>query len=514
MTLNAETVLEHGTQGADEELLAAIDLGSNSFHLAIARLDHGEVRKVVALSEKVQLGAGLDADNQLSEAAQRRGLECLSRFAARLGSIPPERLRVVATNALRQAENASVFIEQASRILPKPIEIIAGREEARLIYLGVSHTMPSGGKRLVIDIGGGSTEFIIGDGFEPILTESLQMGCVAFTQSFFSDGQLSSKAFNKALAAARREMQGILGSYTRQGWDGVVGSSGTIKATRQVLIELGLSNEKEEITRSGLEKLVEQVLRWRHVDDIELPGLKEDRKAVLPAGLAILLAIFQSMDLTALTYSDGALREGVLYDQLGRFRHEDVRDRSVSALMARYSVDVRQAERVTETAKQLREQVAARLLLDDEDADLLRRAASLHEIGLAISHGAYQRHGAYLLEHSDVPGFSQSDQMRLALVVGCHRRKLKMDGLANILKIGGQRLMALCLILRLAVALHQARSDQALPEVTLRAANAQEWRLTIDASAEDWFMLAGVLEIEQAYQSGWGVGLSVKWALD
>ena len=381
----------------DEELLAAIDMGSNSFHLAIARVDHGEVKKVASMSEKVQLAAGLDENKNLTEAAQQRGLACLSRFVGRLGSVQPNRLRIVATNALRQAKNGHEFIQKAAEILPKHIEIIAGREEARLIYLGVSHTMVNSGRRLVIDIGGGSTELIIGEEFEPIHTESLQMGCVAFTKAFFVDGEINQKSFDKAVVAARKELSGIANTYKEAGWDTVVGSSGTIKACRQITVNMGWSNEKEELTRDGLDKLKEKLLKYKHVAEMEFDGLKEDRRAVLPAGIAILYAIFDVLELDKLVYSDGALREGVMYDLLGRFQHEDIRDRSVQALMGRYNADPKQAERVVNMAQHLFDGVADSLKLTTEDSDLLRRAAYLHEIGLAISHAGYHRHGAYLL---------------------------------------------------------------------------------------------------------------------
>ena len=378
----------------DEELLAAIDMGSNSFHLAIARVDHGEVKKVASMSEKVQLAAGLDENKNLTEAAQQRGLACLSRFVGRLGSVQPNRLRIVATNALRQAKNGHEFIQKAAEILPKHIEIIAGREEARLIYLGVSHTMVNSGRRLVIDIGGGSTELIIGEEFEPIHTESLQMGCVAFTKAFFVDGEINQKSFDKAVVAARKELSGIANTYKEAGWDTVVGSSGTIKACRQITVNMGWSNEKEELTRDGLDKLKEKLLKYKHVAEMEFDGLKEDRRAVLPAGIAILYAIFDVLELDKLVYSDGALREGVMYDLLGRFQHEDIRDRSVQALMGRYNADPKQAERVVNMAQHLFDGVADSLKLTTEDSDLLRRAAYLHEIGLAISHAGYHRHGA------------------------------------------------------------------------------------------------------------------------
>lgn len=494
----------------EEQLLAAIDMGSNSFHLAIARLDHGEVRKVASMSEKVQLAAGLDEHNMLSQESIQRGLACLSRFVARLDAVPLPRLRIVATNALRQAENAEVFMEQAMEILPKPIEIIAGREEARLIYLGVSQTLAAEGQRLVVDIGGGSTEFIIGQGFEPLETESLQMGCVAYTKQFFAQGQISAKAFDKAYAAACKELLAIGSRYRELGWESVVGSSGTIKAARALLVTQGWSDAEERITAQGLKQLKELLLRHEHTSDLALEGLREDRRQVLPAGLAILLAVFDTFGLEHMAYSDGALREGVMYDLLGRFRHEDVRDRSVQAMMARYHVDQRQAERVVRTAQELLAQVAPALQLDEESSDLLRRAAYLHEVGLAISHGGYHRHGAYLLQHSDVPGFSQVDQLRLSLLVGLHRRKLRPETLIQVQKTGGAPLVALVLLLRLAVLLHHGRSDQRLPRLQLQA-ECEHWHLAIDEPQVQPLLWADLQE-EQLQWSHWDYQLDLRVA--
>jgi exopolyphosphatase/guanosine-5'-triphosphate,3'-diphosphate pyrophosphatase len=494
----------------DEELLAAIDMGSNSFHLAIARVDHGEVKKVASMSEKVQLAAGLDENNNLTEAAQQRGLACLARFVGRLSSVPPNRLRIVATNALRQAKNGHEFIQRAAEILPKPIEIIAGREEARLIYLGVSHTMANGGRRLVIDIGGGSTEFIIGEEFEPIHTESLQMGCVAYSKAYFSDGEISTKAFEKAVVAARKEMSGIANTYKTAGWDTVVGSSGTIKACRQIAVSLGLSDEQENLTRDGLHKLKERLLKFKHISEIDFEGLREDRRAVLPAGLAILYTIFEVLDIDKLAYSDGALREGVMYDLLGRFKHEDIRDRSVQALMGRYNADPKQAERVVKTAQQLFNGVAEDLNLTTEDSDLLRRAAYLHEIGLAISHGGYHRHGAYLLQHSDIPGFSQIDQNHLSHLVSHHRRKLRADVRNDVFKVGGNHLSYLCLLLRLAVLLNHSRSDQMLPAIELSIVNDQQWQLSVSGDAKQWPLLVADLHDEQTQFKHWDIGLHIQ----
>ncbi|CAM4137708.1 exopolyphosphatase [Psychrobacter arenosus] len=494
---------------ANDELMAAIDIGSNSFHLAIARLDHGEVRKVASMSEKVQLAAGLDEDNILSEEAQQRGLDCLSRFVGRLESVSADRLRIVATNALRQAKNADEFIRRANEILPKPIEIIAGREEARLIYLGVSHTNASSDKRLVVDIGGGSTEFIIGQEFDPILTESLQMGCVAFTKSFFEDGNITEKAFEKAIAAARKEILAISGRYQKTGWSSVIGSSGTIKAARNVLVSKGWADDQERITYQGLKSLEKLLIKVGDVNDIELEGVKEHRKAVFPAGVAVLRAVMKVFGIDTITYSDGALREGVMYDMLGRFASEDVRDRSVEALIKRYSVDKKQAKRVVKTSHCLFEQVQAQLGLTTEDDDLLRRAAFLYEIGLAISHSGYHRHSAYLLEHSDVPGFSQVDQLRISQLVQHHRRKLKAEGYARTIAAGGESLIYLCLILRLAVLAHHSRSDFQRPVLNLNLVDQTHWQITVDADSDDYPLLVSDLKDEVSQFGKWGVELEV-----
>ncbi|WP_298142139.1 exopolyphosphatase [uncultured Acinetobacter sp.] len=494
----------------DEELLAAIDMGSNSFHLAIARVDHGEVKKVASMSEKVQLAAGLDENKNLTEAAQQRGLACLARFVGRLSSVQANRLRIVATNALRQAKNGHEFIQKAAEILPKPIEIIAGREEARLIYLGVSHSMENSGRRLVIDIGGGSTELIIGEEFEPIHTESVQMGCVAFTKAYFADGEISVKAFERAITAARKEVSGLVNTYKEAGWDTVVGSSGTIKACRQICVNMGWSNEKEELTREGLDKLKDKMLKYKHVSDVEFEGLKEDRRAVLPAGVAILYAVFDVLNIDKLVYSDGALREGVMYDLLGRFQHEDIRDRSVHALMGRYNADPKQAERVVATAQNLFEHVADALKLNVDDSDLLRRAAYLHEIGLAISHSGYHRHSAYLLQHSDIAGFSQIDQNYLSHLVAYHRRKLRLDAKLDVLRVGGQRLMYLCLLLRLSVLLNHSRSDEMLPAIELNVINAQQWQLSVSGDAKQWPLLVAELHDEQVQFKHWDIELNIQ----
>ena len=494
-------------QLTEGSLLAAIDLGSNSFHLAIARLDHGEVRRIDSLSEKVQLGAGFDKDKNLTPEAQARALACLARFAQRLQAIPLRYLRIVATNALRQANNSAQFIEQAEHILKKRIEIVAGREEARLIYLGVSHTLAEEGRRLVVDIGGGSTEFIIGENFEPLATESLQMGCVAYTQRFFADGSISTKALDKAIMAARQEVMAIANAYRDLGWHSVVGSSGTIKATRQILVQNGWASPEGFITKEGLAKVRDVVLACKHVSELNVVGLKDDRRAILPAGYAIIQAVFDELNLETMNYSDGALREGVLYDMLGRFSHEDIRDRSANALMARYHVDTAQAQRVAQTAENFYQQLHSSLTIDEEDEDLLRRAALLHEIGLAISHSSYHKHGAYLLQFSDVAGFSQAEQERLALLVACHRRKIRNEQKVQLMSKGGTSLFNIAVLLRLAALVHHSRSPEPLPDLKLSSDGLHFIMQFPDGWLASHPLTAADIEEEKDYLQAWDISL-------
>lgn len=447
----------------EDGLLAAVDLGSNSFHMVVARLDHGEIRMLESLSEKVQLAAGFDEKGRLTEVAQDRALSCLSRFAQHLKGVEPRRLRIVGTNALRVAKNAASFIKKAERLMSQPIEVIAGREEARLIYLGVSHSLANQGRRLVVDIGGGSTEFIIGERFEPLLTESLHMGCVSFTTRYFPDGDISREGLERAIMAARQEVLPITSAYRELGWNNAVGASGTLKAICQVLQQTGLASEGS-ITLEGLRELADRLLHWRHVQEIDFPGLKEDRKPILPAGLAITTGFFEELGVDHMEYSEGALREGVLYDMLGRFSHEDIRDRTVQALQGRYHVDLPQAERVRQTALALYDElVQTQPLAATEGKDLLERAALLHEIGLGISHSGFHKHGAYILRYSDLPGFSRQAQEKLALIVGTHRRKIREEQKVDLSTAGGMPLLVLCLLLRVAVTMHHSRSRESLP---------------------------------------------------
>ncbi|RMS55585.1 Exopolyphosphatase [Pseudomonas amygdali pv. photiniae] len=449
-------------------LIAAIDLGSNSFHMVVAKTNQGEIRILERLGEKVQLAAGIDEERQLTEESMQRGLDCLKRFAQLINGLPPGAVRIVGTNALREARNRNDFIHRAEEILGHPVEVISGREEARLIYLGVSHTLAdTPGKRLVADIGGGSTEFIIGQRFEPLLRESLQMGCVSFTQRYFRDGKVTPARYAQAYTAARLEIMSIEHALHRLKWDEAIGSSGTIHAIGLALKANGYG--AGEVNAEGLAWLKRKLFKLGDVEKIDFDGIKPDRRAIFPAGLAILEAIFDALELKRMDHCEGALREGVLYDLMGRHHHEDVRERTLSSLMERYHVDLEQAARVEAKALHALEQVAESWELQHESyAELLSWAAKVHEIGLDIAHYHYHKHGAYLIEHSDLAGFSREDQQMLALLVRGHRRNIPKDKFADF-GAEGIKLIRLCVLLRFAILFHHIRGTQEMPRVILRA---------------------------------------------
>lgn len=447
------------------DYLAAIDLGSNSFHMVVARECHGELQFLDGLSEKVQLGSGLDKQGLLSDEAMERGLACLARFSQRLEGVAADNIRIVGTNTLREARNAKQFMLRAEALLNHDIDIVAGREEARLIYLGVAHTLADdAGRRLVIDIGGGSTEFIIGERFAPQETESLDMGCVRFQRHFFQDNTITAKGFARAVTAARQEVLTIDAFYKKVGWKECVGASGSIKAINQVCVENGWC--ETGITLDALYKARKKVLKVDHADGLDLKGLKADRKRIFPSGLAILIGIFEQLGIDHMTTSAGALREGLLYDMVGRSRHEDVRERSVTALMERHHVDLAQAKRVADTTDMLFQQCAKDWRVSFKAArNTLRWAALLHEVGLAISHSQFHKHGAYMVQHADLPGFTRKEQEHMALLIRGHRRKLPLSELAEFSDKEQPLLMRLCLLLRLAVCLHHSRSEAPLPAI-------------------------------------------------
>ena len=449
-----------------QPLVAAIDLGSNSFHMIVARVEQGEIRPVERLGEKVQLAAGLSKDDCLSEQAMTRGLNCLAQFAQYMSGRHFRALRVVGTNALRKAKNSADFVAKAEKILNHPIEIIAGREEARLIYLGVAQTQSDDNdRRVVVDIGGGSTELIVGERFEPKLLESLHMGCVAYTDRFFPSGELSTERFQSAYYAARLELLNIEQAYKSLGWVDAVGSSGSIRAVSTILSAMG---HGEVITRDKMEMLKSRVLDFAHTGRVRFPGLKPDRQAIFPAGLAILMACFDAFEIERMQYSEGALREGVLYDMLGRDRHEDVRGRTISALMERYHVDRANAEGINRHSLACFDQVSQSWGLGTSDRELLNWASLVCEVGLDISHSQYNRHGAYLIQHSDLMGFNKERQKKLALLVQGHRRGIPKALLEH---SGSRLLLKLTVLLRMGIVLNHIRGV-VLSDYDLKASNS------------------------------------------
>jgi exopolyphosphatase / guanosine-5'-triphosphate,3'-diphosphate pyrophosphatase len=451
------------------DVLAAVDLGSNSFHMVVARYSHGQLVILDRLREMVRLAAGLSDGGRLDEASTDRALRCLERFGQRLRAVHADSVRVVGTNALRRAKRKRWFLERARAALGHPIEIISGLEEARLIYAGVAHTSPMNpDKRLVIDIGGGSSEMVIGEGFNPLLLESLSVGCVGLSASCFDDGRISEKRFERARTAVRLELEPIQEAYRKLGWLQAFGSSGTVRVIGDVLRQL--SPETPHITLEQLKNLAEHVIAAGHVDELDLPDVDSERAPVFPAGLAILLEMVESLGIDRIRVAEGAMREGLLYDLMGRFTDEDARVRSVRAMEQRYHVDSLQADRVEGTVVGLLEQVESEWGLEDPLAELvLRWAARLHESGLDIAHSKYHRHSAYLLEHADMPGFPREEQLLLAALVGGHRRQLSFDALEDLLPPWDRHAEFLIVLLRLAVLLHRGRSPQALPDVRLSA---------------------------------------------
>lgn len=499
------------TPGHDPELLAAVDLGSNSFQLLVASFSHGQLQVVDRIREMVRIAAGLDASRQLDADSQQRALDCLARFGERVRDIPAQRIRAVGTNTLRKVRDQGAFLRKAEGLLGHEIDIISGIEEARLIFVGVSRSLAEvDGEHLIIDIGGGSTELASGVGYEPEQLESLYMGCVSMSRAHFSDGKLTRKRFERARTAARLELRPVAGRFRRAAWPRAAGASGTIRAAGNVLRELGLADS--HITPAGLEQLIPRMVEAGHVDELDLPGLSEQRAAVFPGGVAILIEVMNELGLAELVTTQGALREGIIYDLVGRLSDEDSRVRTVRAMEARYHVDPAQASRVEQTAAMLLDQVAEPWKLAQPNTrNLLVWAARLHEIGLDIAHAQYHQHGAYLLQHADMPGFNQNEQAVLAAVVGAHRRKFVEGRLAATAPKGGaKRALRLAILLRLAVLLNRSRTDE-LPEVLELEVEGRAMRLLL---SRGWLkanpLTLADLECEQDYLRAADYQLNIK----
>jgi exopolyphosphatase/guanosine-5'-triphosphate,3'-diphosphate pyrophosphatase len=451
------------------DVLAAVDLGSNSFHMVVARYTHGQLVILDRLREMVRLGAGLETDGRLDKEVVSRALACLERFGQRLRDMRPDTVRVAGTNVFRRAKRAQAFLERAREAIGHPIEIVSGIEEARLIYSGVAHSMPAvPGRRLVCDIGGGSTEIIIGEGLQPLELESLQMGCVRLSEEFFAEGRLSQKRMQRCRVAARQAIEPYQAAFRRRGWDEAVGSSGTVRAIGDSIREIDAN--ALDITAEGLERIIRELGEIEHIRDLKLSAVTDERKLSFAGGVAVLAEVFEQLGIERMKVADGAMREGLLYDLVGRYTDEDARERTVRSMQERYHVDRAQAERVEGTAIDFLGQVEDAWALSDPEIELvLRWAARLHEIGLDVAHSGYHRHGAYLLANADMAGFPRAEQKLLSIMVGSHRRKPMMEDADELNPPWEKRAPPMTLLLRLAVLLNRGRSSVALPPLKLVA---------------------------------------------
>ncbi|UPQ87432.1 exopolyphosphatase [Vibrio sinaloensis] len=497
-------------QTAEIRDVAAIDLGSNSFHMVVARVVDQDLQLVSRHKQRVRLAAGLDGQKNLDNASIERGLECLAMFAERLQGFDEQNVRIAATHTLRQANNSHIFLQRARDVLPFPIEIIPGVEEARLIYLGVAHTQPESDSKLVIDIGGGSTEIIIGRGFEPELINSKQMGCVSYTQEHFANGKLSKKNFAKATLAAEQRLESIAHRYKKKGWDIAFGSSGTIKAIREVLI--GLGYEDGLVTTKRLDKLVAKLCEWSTIDDIELAGLTPERKPVFAAGVAILHAIMASLNITELHFSEGALREGLLFEMEDSFKRSDIRMRTTENLASKHLVDLDHAAKIKGHARELFQQIHKEVGIKKSSqlVDLLEWSALLHEVGLSISLQAFHRHSTYILRHTYMPGFNREQQQVLAMLVRFQRKALKLNEMEEFSLYDKDDVINLIRVLRIAIILNGQRNEEPIdtPSLTIDGDN---W--TLSSNDPQWLddnkLLHADFLTEQAYwqNAGWQLDL-------
>ena len=485
--------------------IAAVDLGSNSFRLQVGRVVDDQIYPLDSLREPVRLAAGLTADKYLDEAGQARAIECLKRFGERLRGLPPGAVRAVGTNTLRVAKNAREFVPQFEAALGFPIEVVAGREEARLIYLGVAHSLPASPEtRLVADIGGGSTELIVGAGNQPHRLESLYMGCVSYSMRFFGDGKLAKSAMKHAETAARIELETIKKQFSHKHWQQAVGSSGTARAIADIIEASGWSSSG--ITRDGLERLRQALLKAGDTARLDLPGLKDDRIAVLPGGFAIMSAIFAELDIEHMALATGAMRQGILWDMIGRAHRRDMRELTVRQFMKRYHVDAGQAHRVERLALKLYEQLSDGDKQEHEyPMHMLSWAVRLQEIGLTVAHSGYHKHSSYIVANADMPGFSKMEQAQLSMLVLAHRGSLgKLQGLVR-----ADYDWSLLVAQRLAALLHRSRSEVRLPAIR---ASRKKSTFTVDVDAK-WLaanpLTAAELREEIKDWKGLGVELAV-----
>jgi exopolyphosphatase/guanosine-5'-triphosphate,3'-diphosphate pyrophosphatase len=475
--------------------------------MVIARVVDHELHIISRHKQKVQLASGLDDHNILSQASIERGIECLREFGQRLRGFAPDNVRIAATHTLRVARNQTTFLEQARAVMPYAIEIIPGEEEARLIYLGVAHTINAHHSNLIIDIGGGSTELVIGQNFEPQYLSSAQMGCINFTARFFATGKLTKNNFVRANLAAQQKLEGISHHFAKHGWQSALGASGTIKVIRNVLVEMGFNDGV--ITKQRLKKLVNRLCQDKVISNISFRNITDERKRYLPAGVSVLLACFEQLEIKELHFSSAALREGILYEMEERFKTGDVRQRTAKAFLQRYCIDIEQAHRVRDQALAIFQQTKLNDDINEELCDVLLWAAMLHEVGLSVNYSSFHKHSQYLLQHSYMPGFNHEQQRLLATLVRFQRKTIKQEELAKFHLFRESLVIELIRVLRLSVIMSAQRITQNLP-IEFKRISDDHWRLsntTPQKLAHDSLLFAD-LKTEQRYWK------SVHWRLE
>ncbi|WP_051275546.1 hypothetical protein [Aestuariibacter salexigens] len=486
-----------------EELYAAVDLGSNSFHMVVVKVTAGSVQIIGKVKQKVRLAAGLDADMVLDEDSMQRGWNCLATFAERLQDIPASNIRVVGTATLRIAANADVFLRKAEQILNHKIHVISGEEEARQIYLGVAYTSANQGNSLVIDIGGASTEIIVGNDMTPLRLVSLEMGCVTFMERYFPDGQLSVDNFERAHRAAVEHLLPIKDDFLAFDWQNCLGASGTPQAVLEILVAQGIS---DAIRLNYLNILKQQCIDCGHIDALSIEGLEESRRPIFPSGLVILIALFEQLQIKDMNISGGALREGLIYGMLDNLKDNDRRQLTLTDAMRRFHIDIDHAKRVNEIAQTLCRQMCAQANVCNFDTDaVLAAAALLHETGLHIEYKKYHLHGAYILTHLPLPGYTKLQQEGIRDLVQNHRQEIDVALFDRYHEEVKAQMIGLVRILRIACMLCIRRQDNHVPEVTL-SINDTDWTLTFP---DGWLKAHPLIDAELAnetwlqHKAGW-----------
>lgn len=454
---------------ATSPLYAVIDLGSNSFHMLITRQVADSVQIVDKIKRKVRLASGLDNNNVLSQEAIARGIECLRFFAERLQDIPLANIRIVATATVRLATNRDEFLQLAQQILGQEVKLLSGIQEAQQIYLGVAHTSSGTEKeRLVLDIGGASTELVIGENFNVINAVSIDMGCVTFNQKFFPGGELALKNFELAVLHAQNFLSPIVESYKAVGWQKALSGSGTMQALAEILKH---QQKPPVVTLDFLIEIRDLCLGYNNISTLNIAGLKEERVPVFVSGLAILIALFKSLSIKELQLSSGALREGLLYEMLTDSHKLSIRTRTTNGLINRFNIDLAHAERVAKQANYLYSQINRPWGLPTEDElDLLTIACLLHEIGLLLEFKHHQQHGAYILENTELPGFEPSERQLLVTLVKHYKGDIDLQSLSKHVCFEQQHVLYLLTIIRVAVVLCRRRMDDVLPNYQVTAA--------------------------------------------